>query len=93
MKSFVSFPFEVDVLLSGNAPQKASGKLIAHYELFKKVKNINGAIVKCGVTAEEGFNHFAMFKEITDRNQQQKMIAFQWKDFSSNSINICILKD
>ena len=77
MKSFVSFPFEVDVLLSGNAPQKASGKLIAHYELFKKVKNINGAIVKCGVTAEEGFNHFAMFKEITDRNQQQKMIAFQ----------------
>lgn len=77
MKSFVSYPFEVDVLLSGQAPQKASGKLVAHYELFKKVKNLNGAIVKCGVTAEEGFNHFAMFKEITNRNQHQKLIAFQ----------------
>lgn len=77
MKSFVSFPFEVDVLLSGHAPEKASGKLIAHYELFKKVKHLNGAIVKCGVTADEGFNHFAMFKEITNRNQHQKMIAFQ----------------
>ena len=77
MKSFVSYPFEVDVLLSGYTPQKASGKLIAHYELFKKVKNLNGAIVKCGVTAEDGFNHFAMFKEITNRNQHQNMIAFQ----------------
>ena len=77
MKSFVSFPFEVDVLLSNNAPQKASGKLVAHYELFKKIKSLNGAIVKCGVTAEEGFNHFAMFKALTGRNQNQRMIAFQ----------------
>ncbi|MCY7422846.1 MAG: TylF/MycF family methyltransferase [Chitinophagaceae bacterium] len=77
MKSFVSFPFEVDILLSNNAPQKASGKLVAHYELFKKIKNLNGAVVKCGVTAEEGFNHFAMFKALTGRNQHQQMIAFQ----------------
>ncbi len=28
------------------------GKLLAHYELYKMVQNLNGALVECGVSKE-----------------------------------------
>lgn len=78
MKSFVAYPFELDTLLfPQHASGKSTGKLVAHYELFRKVKHLNGAIVKCGINAEEGFNRFKMFKEIADIKVVQKMVAFQ----------------
>ena len=78
MKSFVAYPLEFENLLfPAKSENQNSGKLIAHYELFKKVSHLNGAIVKCGITAEEGFRRFAMFKEMSDCKIEQKMIAFE----------------
>jgi hypothetical protein len=78
MKSFVTYPLEFKTLLFPSQNQKsASGKLIAHYELFKKIAHLDGSIIKCGITAEEGFTRFAMFKEMAGADIQQKMIAFQ----------------
>jgi hypothetical protein len=78
MKSFVAYPLEFENLLFPTPSEyQSSGKLIAHYELFKKVSHLNGAIVKCGITAEEGFRRFAMFKEMTNGNIEQKMVAFE----------------
>lgn len=78
MKSFIAYPFELDMLTNTrSAAEKSSGKLIAHYELFKKVRHVNGAVVKCGITAEEGFTRFAMFRSLVNNRTQQKMIAFQ----------------
>ena len=78
MKSFVTYPLEFQTLLFPSKNQtSASGKLIAHYELFKKIAHLDGSILKCGITAEEGFTRFSMFKEMAGTNIQQKMIAFE----------------
>ena len=88
MKSFVAYPFEFDTLLFPQQSGKPSGKLVAHYELFKKVKHLNGAIIKCGITAEEGFTRFARFREIMGTQGTQKMIAFQkFQPFFEQEIN------
>jgi hypothetical protein len=78
MKSFVAYPLEFQTLLfPPKTEQCNSGKLIAHYELFKKVSHLNGSIVKCGITAEEGFNRFTMIKDMIGTEHEQKMIAFE----------------
>jgi hypothetical protein len=78
MKSFVAYPLEFETLLYPPKNEKSqSGKLVAHYELFKKASHLNGSIVKCGITAEEGFNRFAMFREMIGTRQEQKMVAFE----------------
>lgn len=78
MKSFVAYPFELDIILNANqVVDKSSGKIAAHYELFKKVRHLNGAVVKCGITAEEGFARFAMFRSLAGHRENQKIIAFQ----------------
>ena len=88
MKSFVAYPFEFDTLLFPQQSGKPSGKLVAHYELFKKVKHLNGAIIKCGITAEEGFTRFARFREMMGTQVTQKMIAFQkFQPFFEQEIN------
>jgi hypothetical protein len=77
MKSFVTYPLEFEPFLFPSKSKTSSGKLIAHYELFKKIAHLDGSIIKCGITAEEGFTRFAMFKEMAGAAIQQKMIAFQ----------------
>jgi hypothetical protein len=78
MKSIVAYPFEFNNLLfPQKTPAKTCGKLVAHYELFKKVKHVDGAIVKCGITAKEGFFRFTLLKDIISSPYNQKMIAFQ----------------
>jgi hypothetical protein len=77
MKSFVTYPLEFEPFLFPTKNTSASSKLIAHYELFKKIAHLDGSIIKCGITAEEGFTRFAMFKQMAGAAIQQKMIAFQ----------------
>ena len=78
MKSFVTYPLEFQpILFPSKLQASTSGKLIAHYELFKKVAHLNGTIIKCGITAEEGFSRFSAFKKIAGKTIEQKMIAFQ----------------
>lgn len=78
MKSFVAYPLELETL--SYAPlleKKYAGKLIAHYELFKKVSHLAGTIVKCGITADEGFSRFIILKKMALTKVEQKMIAFE----------------
>jgi hypothetical protein len=77
MKSLVSFPLEFDNFMFPPTSEKyASGKLVAHYELLKKVRTLQGSIVKCGITPQEGFTRFAMIKNVLTNNNH-KMIAFE----------------
>ncbi len=75
MKSFVAYPLELNSTAKNSAGQ--AGKLIAHYELFKKIVHLNGAVIKCGITAEEGFKRFAQIKELCNFPINHKMIAFE----------------
>ncbi len=89
MKSIVAYPFEFNNLLfPQKTPFKTCGKLVAHYELFKKVKHVDGAIIKCGITADEGFMRFTLIMDIVSSPYNQKMVAFQRCDsFFEEEIN------
>ncbi len=78
MKSFIAYPLEFEKLLyPSKTDRTSSGRLAAHYELFKRIKHIDGAIIKCGINAEEGFTRFAMFRGILGHPITQKMVAFE----------------
>lgn len=52
------------------------GKFIAHYELFKMVQNVPGALVECGVFKGTSFSRFAIFRETFGNSSSSKLIAF-----------------
>jgi hypothetical protein len=86
MKSFVAYPSDLDkVILPQVSPRSSSGKLIAHVELFKKVRTLEGSIVKCGIAAEEGFTRFKALKSMMGNTHHQEMIAFE--KYNSQSLN------
>ena len=51
-------------------------KLIIHYEVFKKIKNISGSIIECGVFKGTSFSRFAMMRELIGDPKKNKLIAF-----------------
>lgn len=79
---------ELEQLIPDFQPKLKPGSLIAHYELFSKIKNINGAIVKCGITEAEAFTRFAMFRKLMGNSKHQEMIAFQKSESIFESIKL-----
>ena len=60
-------------------------KLLIHYEVFKKIKNMNGSIVECGVFKGTSLSRFAMLRELIGNSKKNKLIAFDV--FSDNFPN------
>lgn len=56
-----------------------SERVLAHYQLYNKVSNATGSIVKCGVT-KEGFSSFVNFMGFLVTNQTHSSIAFEKVD-------------
>jgi Macrocin-O-methyltransferase (TylF) len=77
MKSLFTYPTEIQQLLQPQEATKPKGRLVAHYELYKKVKHLNGSILKCGITADEGFTRFAIFRQLMGDAEKQPMVAFE----------------
>jgi len=69
-----SFDYENNFYLSCDSTR--IGRLLAHYELFKMVSNIPGAIVECGVFKGASLARFAMFRELIENTHSKKIIAF-----------------
>ena len=51
-------------------------KLLIHYEVFKKIKNISGSIIECGVFKGTSFSRFAMLRELIGSTKKNKLVAF-----------------
>ncbi len=51
-------------------------KLLIHYEVFKKIKNIPGSIIECGVFKGTSFSRFAMLRELIGNKKKNKLVAF-----------------
>lgn len=51
-------------------------KILAHYELFKMVQDIPGAIVECGVFKGASLARFAAFRELMGSPYSKKILAF-----------------
>lgn len=51
-------------------------KLIAHYELYKKIINLPGAVVECGVFKGASLIRFAQFRDMLESVYSRKIIGF-----------------
>lgn len=69
-----SFEYENNFYLSCNSSR--IGKTLAHYELFKIVNNLSGAIVECGVFKGASLCKFSMLRELFGNSLSKKIIGF-----------------
>jgi hypothetical protein len=51
-------------------------KLVAHYEAYKMVQEVPGAIIECGVFKGTSFVRFALLRELMGNYFSSKLIAF-----------------
>lgn len=58
------------------ADDRRFGKLFAHYELYKKITHLPGAIVECGVFKGNSFFRFAHFRNILETQDSRKLYGF-----------------
>lgn len=68
------FEYENNFYLSCN--DQRIGKFIAHYELFKMTKRLQGTIVECGVFKGVSLTRFAHFRKLFGGNHSKKIIGF-----------------
>lgn len=52
------------------------GKLLAHYELYKKIMDIPGDIIECGVYKGASFMRWASFRNLLETNDARKLYGF-----------------
>jgi hypothetical protein len=69
-----AFEYENDFYLSCDTTRFS--KFIAHYELFRMIKGLPGAIVECGVFKGASLARFAGFRELFGGASAHKVIGF-----------------
>ena len=52
------------------------GKLLAHYELYKMILDLPGAVVECGIFKGASFARFSMFRNLFETAESRKMVGF-----------------
>jgi hypothetical protein len=65
-----TFEYENNFYLSCDNSRIA--KLLAHYELYKMVSNLPGAIVECGVFKGTSLTRFATFRDLFSNSHAKK---------------------
>ncbi|BAM32972.1 dTDP-6-deoxy-L-hexose 3-O-methyltransferase [Helicobacter cinaedi CCUG 18818 = ATCC BAA-847] len=58
------------------ADDRRFGKFFAHYELYKKIINLPGDIVECGIFKGNSFFRLAHFRNILETQHSRKIIGF-----------------
>ena len=58
------------------ADSERYGKLLTHYEAYKKILNIPGEIVECGVYKGTSLTRFASFRNMFETSAARKIIGF-----------------
>lgn len=69
-----AFEYENNFYLSCN--QSRIAKILAHYELYKMVKDVPGALVECGVFKGVSLLRFATFRDLFENSYSKKIIGF-----------------
>jgi hypothetical protein len=69
-----TFEYENNFYLSCDNSRIA--KLLAHYELYKMVSDLPGAIVECGVFKGTSLTRFATFRDLFSNSHAKKIIGF-----------------
>ena len=58
------------------SPVSRLAKAIAHYELYKKIINLPGQVIECGVFKGASFIRIATYREILESPYSRKIIGF-----------------
>lgn len=58
------------------ADRRRIQKLIAHYEIYKKIINLPGAVVECGVFKGASLIRFAQFRDMLESVYSRKVLGF-----------------
>lgn len=69
-----AFDYENDFYLSCDINRMS--KVLAQYELYKKIVDISGEIVECGVFKGASFSRFAMLRGLFNNIHAKKLIGF-----------------
>ncbi len=70
----LAFEYENNFYLSCNPTR--IGKILAHYELYKMVKDIPGSLVECGIFKGTSLVRFATFRDLFSNSYSKKIIGF-----------------
>jgi len=52
------------------------GNILAHYELYKRIADLPGAVVECGVFKGSSLIQFATFRELLENENSRKIVGF-----------------
>lgn len=58
------------------SPLSRIGKLLGHYELYKRITGLPGEVVECGVYKAASLIRFLSFRELLEAPDSRKVIAF-----------------
>lgn len=68
--------WDYEVGFYNTSPVSRIGKMLAHYELYKKIVNLPGSIVEGGVYKGSSLVRFATFRELLENTYSRKIIGF-----------------
>lgn len=58
------------------ATEARFGKFLVHYELYKKILNLPGVIIECGIFKGNSFFRLAHFRDLLESRYSRKLIGF-----------------
>jgi len=78
MKNMIEFErmYEYETGFNLTSDTERFGKLLTHYELYKKIINLPGEIVECGVFRGTSLTRFATFRRMFETDASKKIIGF-----------------
>lgn len=68
--------FEYENAFYATSTQVRFAKLLAHYELYKKIVNLPGDVVECGLFKGNSFFRFAHFRDLLEAKESRKLVGF-----------------
>ena len=72
----VAKSFEYENAFYATSPPSRLAKIIAHYELYKMITALPGAIVECGIYKGVSLSRFSTFRHIFENDDARKIIGF-----------------
>ena len=69
-------PWKYENLFYLTSDKKRILKLLDHYEVYKKILNIKGDIIECGVFRGASLIRFLTFRDLIEKNNKRKIIGF-----------------
>jgi len=63
------------------------GKFLAHYEIYKKILELPGDIIECGVYKAASAIRWATFRELCESKRSRRLVCFDaYGDFPTSSV-------